>query len=332
MKMNLKLLVVSFLVVVLMVSLSFVGCKTTTAAATTSTEVTTAAATTTTAANKPKTIGFVMIGGTIEHCHIFDQAIRDVAEPKGDKVITLDAVIDITKMNTAVEDLIASQVDAIIIEGLDQEAHIGVIKEANAAGIIVVQSDNWCKDESITVGQAASDNVMAGYMGGLDAIKKLAGEKGKAIVLDNPGSPAATDRVNGFIKGFVTEGGMEIVAQQKAGGVEMGATVTEALIQGHPEVNVLFANHDPAAQGAVAALKSANMLKDVLVYGVDGEPAVLAFIKDGVMAGTAKQDPYTMGKVSCEFLYHKWAGDDYEKKIVIPVVFINQDNVDEFLK
>ena len=113
---------------------------------------------------KPRTIGFVMIAGSIEHCQIFDQGVRSVCEANGDTVVTLDAVLDITKANQCVEDLIAQGVDAIILEGFDTEAHIGVLKQANEAGIICVQSDNWCNDTSVTVGQAASDNYMAGYL------------------------------------------------------------------------------------------------------------------------------------------------------------------------
>ena len=285
---------------------------------------------TSTEASEKRTIGFIMIAGTIEHCRIFDEGVRSVVESHGDEVTTLDGQLDINTLNKCVEDLIAQQVDAIIIEGLDTEAHIAVIKEANEAGIICVQSDNWCKDESITIGQAASDNFQAGYECGLDAVEKLNGS-GKVIVLENPASPAAVDRVSGFIKA-AQEGGLEIAAQQTALGVEAGSKVTEDLLQAHPDVNLVFANHDPAAMGALAALKSADLAGKVLVYGVDGNQENLEQIKAGLIAGTAAQDPFTMGATSAQFLYSYWNGEEYEKKVSIPCVFINADNVDEFIK
>ena len=107
----------------------------------------------------------------------------------------------------------------------------------------------------------------------------------------------------------------------------------ETWIQAHPEVNVVMANHDPAAMGAHAALKAANMLEGVLIYGVDGNTENLELIKAGGIAGTAKQDPYTMGVESAQFLYNYWNNvDGYEDHVSIPVTFINADNVDEYLE
>lgn len=282
---------------------------------------------------KKRTIGFIMIAGSIEHCRTFDQAIKDVAAEHGDEVATLDANLDVTAVSSLVDDLIAKKVDGIIIEGFDQEAHIGAIKAANAAGIAVVQSDNWCSDETITVGQAASDNYDAGYQCGLDACKKLGGGQNvKAIMLTNPGSPAADDRTGGF-KAAVEENGGTILVEQKASGADVGAQVTDDLLQAYPETNAIMANHDPAAMGALASVKSVGKVGEILIYGVDGNSENLAAIKAGEISGTALQDPYTMGKESANFLYNYWGNvADYEKHVIIPITFVNSDNVDEFLK
>ena len=149
-----------------------------------------------------KTIGFVMISGNVEHCRKFEDGIRSVVEENGDKLITLDGVYDNSAIERCIDDLIEMDVDAIIVEGFDQEAHVEAMRRAKESGIIVVQSDNWCIDEELTVGQAASDNFDAGYQCGIHAVEELdiLGLAGQAIVFDNPGSPAAEDRVNGFIE------------------------------------------------------------------------------------------------------------------------------------
>lgn len=326
------------IVIVSLMVLSMTACTAATTSATTTTgsvessKATTTSENPTTTAKEARTIGFIMIGGAIEHCRIFDSGVREICEANGDEVITLDAVIDASKVASLVDDLIAKKVDAIIIEGFDQELHIGAIKAANAAGIICVQSDNWCKDESITVGQAASDNFDAGYQCGLDAIKKLGGPNIKAIVLTNPGSPASDDRTNGFIKA-VEEAGGKIVAEQKAIGAELGAQVADELLQANPDANVIMANHDPAAMGALAAVKSINKVGKILIYGVDGNTENLEAIKRGEITGTAKQNPLEMGKASAQFLYDYWNKvPNYVKKVTIPVSFINADNIADYLK
>ncbi|MDR1507303.1 MAG: sugar ABC transporter substrate-binding protein [Treponema sp.] len=277
-----------------------------------------------------RTIGVILLGTDIQHCRDFQKGIEDVCAGHGDKVVVLDPNWEIARYAPLVDDLIAMKVDGIIIEGLDQEAHIGAIKAANAAGIDVVQSDNWCKDESITAGQAASDNFDAGYQCGLDAVKKLGGRNIRAIVLSNPGSPAADDRTNGFKKA-VAEAGGRIVAEQRGNGVEQGARVADDLLQANPTANVIMGNHDPAAYGALSSVKAIGKTGQILIYGVDGNPENLEAIKAGEIAGTAKQDPYKMGAVSAEFLYNKWEGKTYEKKVQIPIQFVNSDNVDKFL-
>lgn len=279
-----------------------------------------------------RVIGLVLLNGAIEHCQHFDEGVRSVAEAKGDEVVTLDGAYKVETINQCIEDLVAREVDAIIVDALDKEGHISSIKIANAAGIPVVQSDNICADESVVIGMAASDNYDAGYQCGVDAANKMKerGEEGKAICLENPGAPAPEARLAGFQQACA-DLGITILATQPGAGVEKAAATTENLIQAYPEANILFAIDDPAAMGAYSSLKTAGMIPHCLVYGVDGNMENKKLIESGEIAGTVQQDPFLMGAVSCEFFYSYWKGEDYEFNVVLPITFINQDNVKEFM-
>ena len=279
-----------------------------------------------------RVIGLVLLNGAIEHCQHFDEGVRSVAEANGDEVITLDGAYEITTINQCIEDLVAREVDAIIVDALDKEGHISSIRIANEAGIPVVQSDNLCADPSVVIGMAASDNYDAGYQCGVDAAEKMKarGEQGKAICLENPGTPAPEARLAGFMQAC-EDLGIEILAVQPGAGVETAAATTENLIQAYPEANICFAIDDPAAMGAYSSLKTAGMIPNCLVYGVDGNMENKELIASGEIAGTVQQDPFTMGAVSCEFFYDYWAEEDYEFEVTLPITFINSDNVKDFM-
>lgn len=279
-----------------------------------------------------RTIGLVLLNGAIEHCQHFDEGVRSVAEANGDEVITLDGAYSVETINKCIEDLVSREVDAIIVDALDKEGHISSIKIANAAGIPVVQSDNLCADESVVIGMTASDNYDAGYQCGLDAAAKMEarGEQGKAICLENPGAPAPEARLAGFLQACEDKG-IEVLAVQPGAGVEAAAATTENLIQAYPEANICFCIDDPAAMGAYSSLKTAGMIPDCLVYGVDGNMENKELIASGEIAGTVQQDPFLMGATSCEFFYHYWAGEEYDFNITLPITFINSDNVADYM-
>ncbi len=279
-----------------------------------------------------RVIGLVLLNGAIEHCQHFDEGVRSIAAEHGDEVITLDGAYSVETINQCIEDLVAREVDAIIVDALDKEGHISSIKIANAAGIPVVQSDNLCADESVVIGMTASDNYDAGYQCGLDAAAKMKarGEQGKAICLENPGAPAPEARLAGFLKA-AEDNGIEILAIQPGAGVENAAATAENLVQAYPEANICFAIDDPAAMGAYSSLKTAGMIPNCLVYGVDGNMENKELIAAGEIAGTVQQDPFRMGAVSCEFFYSYWAGEQYEFNVVLPITFINKDNVADYM-
>ena len=255
-----------------------------------------------------------------------------MAEANGDEVITLDGAYSVETINQCIEDLVARQVDGIIVDALDKEGHISSIRIANQAGIPVVQSDNVCSDESVVIGMAASDNYDAGYQCGVDAAAKMEerGEQGKAICIENPGAPAPEARLEGFLQAC-EDNGIEVLSVQPGAGTEAAAATTENLIQAYPEANICFCIDDPAAMGAYSSLKTAGMIPNCLVYGVDGNTENKELIASGEIAGTVQQDPFLMGQTSAEFFYSYWAGEDYEFNVTLPITFINSDNVDEYL-
>lgn len=106
------------------------------------------------------------------------------------------------------------------------------------------------------------------------------------------------------------------------------------------KIEVVIANNDAMAMGAVEALKAHNK-SSIPVFGVDALPEALAMVKSGAMAGTVLNDADNQAKATFEMAKNLAAGKpaaegtDYklENKIVrVPYVAVDKDNLSQFAK
>jgi len=123
----------------------------------------------------------------------------------------------------------------------------------------------------------------------------------------------------------------QIVAQQNGkGDIGESLPIAEAILQANPDLDVFFAINDPSALGALSAVKSAGLLNQVTIYGVDGAPDAKASIKEGGLTATGAQSPINIGLQSLEVAYRILAGEEVEKEIKVPTFLIDASNVDEY--
>jgi len=318
------------------------GCKTaaeTTAAETTIAETTaaeTTAAETTAAetiAAKQRTIGVSLILAPIPHCQAIVQAVKDVAEAKGDKVVVMDADVKIEKEIQNIEDLVAQQVDGIVLDAISFDATEAALKAAFDAGIPVAAIDNMVKNQDLVISNNTSDNYMAGVLCAEDMIKKT--QTGSVVILTNSAADACIQRVNGFKETLAAKAPgikIELEAETKAD-IAAITTQVEDLLQRFPNLTGFFGCSDREGVGASAAFISAG--KDpTMVYSVDGNPDMIQLIIDGKAGGTVAQDPYTMGKMAITNLYLYFEGKELteaQKTAKVPVVWIGPDNAKDFV-
>ncbi|MBS9780731.1 MAG: substrate-binding domain-containing protein [Moraxellaceae bacterium] len=104
------------------------------------------------------------------------------------------------------------------------------------------------------------------------------------------------------------------------------------------KAEVIIANSDGMVLGAVDAFKSLKIKRPL--YGVDGLPEVLQAIKKGNMTGTVMQNPKDIAKETLNLASNLIAkrplttGTELkvvDRKLELPAIFVNADNVDEFI-
>ena len=115
---------------------------------------------------------------------------------------------------------------------------------------------------------------------------------------------------------------MKILASQTGNfNRDEGRKTAEALLQAHPEANVIYAHNDEMAIGAISAIEAAGKKpgKDILIVSIDGEKDGLQAIIDGKMGATVECNP-RFGPAAFK------AAMDYAKGEKIPPIMTNKDN------
>ncbi|MCK1236249.1 substrate-binding domain-containing protein [Streptococcus uberis] len=248
----------------------------------------------------------------------------------GQKKVSLkvaDAQDDAARQADDIQNFISQNVDAILINPVDSKAVVSSIKAANSANIPVILIDRGSEGGDVLT-TVASDNVEAGKMAAEFVVKEL-GEKAKAFELSGvPGASATVDRGKGFNKIAKTK--LDILSSQSANFDRAKALNTaQNMIQGHKDVQVIFAQNDEMALGAAQAVKSAG-LKDILIVGIDGQPDAHDAIKNGDITATIAQQPAKMGEIAIQAAIDHYQGKKVKKTTVSPIYLVTKETVDQY--
>lgn len=199
---------------------------------------------------------------------------------------------------SAIENMVAAGVKAILITPSDTKAIVPAIAKARKAGVLVIALDTPTSPQSATDALFATDNLKAGVLIGQWAKAKL-GAKAKTaqiVTLDlKPGITVGQLRHDGFLKGFGKGNGKVVCAQDTLGDQAKGRTAMENCLQKTKgKIDVVYTINEPAAAGAYQALKKAGLAGKVLVTSVDGGCQGIRNVKAGAIGATSQQYPLKM--------------------------------------
>ncbi|RJS60806.1 ribose ABC transporter substrate-binding protein RbsB [Bacillus sp. PK3_68] len=236
------------------------------------------------------------------------------------ETIIVDAQNDSAKQVNDVEDLIQQGVDVLLINPTDSSAISTAVQSANAIGIPVITLDRSA-DKGDTVTLVASDNVKGGQLAGDFIVEKL-GEGAKVAELEGvPGASATRERGKGFH--LTADKKLKVVAKQSADfDRTKGLNVMENILQGHPDIQAVFAHNDEMALGAIEAIASSG--KDILVIGFDGNDDAIKSVKAGQLAGTVAQQPELIGQLAVQAAGDTMKGKKVEKTMPAPLKMVTK--------
>jgi ribose transport system substrate-binding protein len=278
---------------------------------------------------KARTFGFTSMRISNPFFALIEQTIREEVEKNGDKLISVDPDMDSQKQISQIEELIAQKIDAIFINPVDWEAIKPALVSLDRANIPVINYDAEVRDMDLVDAYVGSDNRNAGYVCGLDLVKRLP-NGGPIAILDCPAMRSLRDRIDGFNDAIAGKGFTVVFLRDAMGNSVDGRRYTEELLRSNTRVLAIMGGNDPTALGAYAACRAANRT-NILIYGVDGSPLAKAAIAErGQFAGTGAQSPINIAKISVELAYKILNKKPYDKKVPVKTFMINQENIDDY--
>lgn len=202
--------------------------------------------------------------------------------------------IDLAQQVALIDQMIANQVDAIVVAPADSKAVVPALARADSAGIVVVNIDNRLDRDVLAEYELAipfvgPDNFRGAELVGQYLAQALAPNQQVAVLEGVPTAFNSQQRTAGFAQAMA-DAGHDVVSSQSAQWDQTTAvTVASGILVQHPDIAAILCANDNMALGAVAALTQAGKLEDVEVIGFDNISAIRELIREGTVMATVDQ-------------------------------------------
>lgn len=241
---------------------------------------------------------------------------------------------------SAAQQFIQDGVDYLLISAADTAGWDTVLQDAQNAGTQVILFDRTIDaDESLYVASIVSDMRAEGDTAVNWLKEQNLGEYNIIHIQGVMGSAAQVGRTAAMDEMAEAEG-WTIVKQQAADwNAETAQQITQSVIDSGQDFNVIYAENDDMARGAVAALDAAN-----ISHGVDGDVVIMGFdtnkwALEEVLAGRWNYDgqcnPYQASYID-EIIQKLENGEEITEKTIVmeekgfDAETITQEDVDTY--
>jgi len=278
------------------------------------------------ATDKPKPlIGVSLLTLTNPFFKEMGDTMRAEGEKRGYEVVITSGEFDPARQRDQVKDFIMRKASAIVLCPCDSKSIGTAIIEANNAGIPVFTADiASIAPGAKVVCHVATDNYEGGKIAGRAMIELLNG-KGNVAILDHPETESVMMRTKGFGEETAKAPGIQVVARLPGGGArDKSFAAAQDIIQGHPDLDAIFAINDPSALGAISAIEKAGKTGKIKVIGFDGQPEAKQAVKDGKMYATVLQYPRRIASSTIEAIAAYMSGEQIPPQNLIPTALYRQ--------
>jgi ribose transport system substrate-binding protein len=276
-------------------------------------------------AEEPFTIGLSMHFMRDDYAVCVVGAAEAVAEKYGGKIVATDANADPQKQLADVENLVAQNVDALIVVPFDEKAILPALEKADEKGIPIIAITTIPNADYIVSTVGGDGDYQNGKATGEFLVEQLGGE-GKIAVIDLGFSLWRIDeRIRGF-EDAIKDTDIEVVAQQSGVAQDEVQNIVQNILVANPDLDGVWATFSNQIVGASDALQAADK-PDVVLTGIDADKAIMARINEGWVTGSAAQFPEVHGTLATEAAFQYLMGEEVEKELEVPVMMVTKDNL-----
>ena len=227
------------------------------------------------------TVGYAQVGAESDWRTANTESFKSTfVEANGYKLIFDDAQQKQENQIKAIRNFIQQDVDYIVVAPVVETGWETVLGEAKAAGIPVILSDRQMdvSDDSLYVAWVGGNFLKEGQDSIVwlnDYLKKVGRDKEKincVLLQGTIGSSAQVGRTQGITEGLAKNANYNLLAKQTGEFTQAkGQEVMESFLKAYDDIDVVFAENDNMAFGAIDAIKAVGKEpgKDIIIISFD---------------------------------------------------------------
>jgi ribose transport system substrate-binding protein len=223
-----------------------------------------------------------------------------------------------------VQGFIQQGICALALNGVKSGPAAAEAAAAYKAGIpvftvnVIVSEKDLAAQHAEIVDYVGADNFAGGKQIGEQVLKDY-GPDAKLVIgiVTEPNEVPTVQRSNGFKSVFAGNPNVKVV--QEVNGLvkpDVSLQKTTEMLEAHPDINLIWADTGPAAQGALRAVKSLNA--NAKVYGF----AISEFPIEALYPAAAAQEPYEYAKITLKQIRDYLDGKEVPKQVLRPLKII----------
>lgn len=270
---------------------------------------------------------------------ILRETIADEAQKVSDVTLHFsDARKNGVLQQTQIDEFIAEKYDAIIVNPVDVSVtSTGIMSQkARKAGIPLIfvnrKPDIPLENGVYYVG---SDSYLSGKLQ-MEYLAEISnGEGNVAIMVGIPGSGVARDRTQAVKDVIALHPNMHIIEEDVANfNRAEGEQLMTRWLQSGKQFNMVAANNDEMALGALLAMKKAGVSpQQIRIVGIDATPDALYAIYKNELTATIFQDAEEQGRIALSTAVALAAkSDKLPAEILIPYQLVTPENYRMYLR
>ncbi len=279
-------------------------------------------------------VGFSQIGAESEWRTANTNDVMAAAERAGVELKFSDAQQKQENQIKAIRSFISQKVDIIGFVPIVETGWDNVLREAKRAKIPVVIMDRDLKtDPSLYTAKIGTDSVEEGrkafrwideYVTKTNRTPRNGGDTLNIVILEGTvGASAAVGRTKGFNEAFdasPNKGKYKILASQTGDFTrQKGQEVMESFLKSYrDDIDILFAQNDDMALGAIQAIEAAGLkpAQDIIIVGADAVKGMFQAMIDGKANATIECNPL-QGDLFFETCKKILAGEEVPKSVYV---------------
>ena len=271
------------------------------------------------------TMGFSQVGAESGWRTANTASIQEAAKAADIDLKFSDANGEQENQISAIRSFIQQRVDVIGFSPVVRTGWDAVLLEAKNAGIPVILTDRAVDTQEKDVYKTflGADFVQEGRWAGDWVVKQFASAPGPVNVVQlegTTGSDPALERSSGFAEAIAADPKLTVIASQTGDFTRSGGKqVMEAFLKAHPKIDLVFAQNDDMALGAMEAIEAAGLKpgQDIKIVAIDATRDGMQALADGKFNFIVECNPL-LGPELMDIAKKVVAGEPVPPRIVTP--------------